>query len=155
MTVEQLIDELRQRRDALGDGRDCRSINEQETYHQSYTAIVRTMTALMNPGTEKHERVLAEWAAERAAVRLTEADVQQQLAAAPGLDTVEKRFRDREAERQRGLLGSLRLIQSQLAEIDQRIADRTTRLEQARQEHQQWVARAEALLTLVVETPAV
>jgi hypothetical protein len=142
-----LVAHLTQRLAALGDGRDARSVNEQETYRLSYDAIQRTISALRNPHVDKPNRLIRENEAERADVLALQADVEQRLADAPDPESItDKRERAREVERQHGLRGSLDLIRNRVRAIDERIAQWTERRAQAEQTDEMWIKQAEQLL---------
>jgi hypothetical protein len=152
-----LISKLKARQDALGDGRDCRSDNERGTWFSSRTEVQRCITGLMNPDTEKPERLLAACEESRAAFLAKEAEIEQEIAVVP-TSFATSSARDREYDRQQLLRRQLQMLHDgdllrapgvtyeRLADLDSRIAELQQKIASLRARLTSHVQQAEQLL---------
>ena len=164
-TPVDLVPQLQAKLTALGDGRDKRSENEQITYRQSYDAIQKTISGLIDAPDQiaRQQARLDEWLARRAAYLVKEQDILKQIKDAPDAHAIaDARTRDKEIERQRHLGRSLDLLRDgllivapnvmlgSLNIIDARIAELTDRRDRLQMQLDGHVQTAEQLLAVTV-----
>jgi hypothetical protein len=155
--VDDLIQQLKLRLDALGDGRDCRSENEKAIWFANCREIGSIISGLQNPDLDKPTRLLAAVEAERAAHLSARAEIEEELAVVV-TEFASSRERDNEHDRRRGAEQRLRLLDrgellyapgqayARLADLDERIAQLQTKVERLQRRHAGFLEQAQALL---------
>jgi hypothetical protein len=159
--IPTIVAQLKTRLAALGDGRDCRSPNEQAEYRRGYDSVQRVISGLSNEPreVENEQADLDTWTAHRDAYLAKEKEIEQAIETAPDYTTIaDARARDHEQNRQLHLQRQLELLRAgglyrasgvtfgALEYIDRRIAELTQRRDRAQMSLDAHLKEAEQLL---------
>jgi hypothetical protein len=161
VNIDDLLAHVRQRREELGDGRDLRSDNEKDVWYAATRTCANTISGLMNAPADlaRQQSRLDDLDARRAVVVAKEAELEQQLAAAPPWrEHPDARERDRRYDHIANLRRQLEHLHAgtlwaapgvcyeQLDDLDRRIADVRDRRDRAQAALDAHVKAAEAML---------